>query len=157
MQFNGGWPVEATTESRIDPLTVAGSTASDQAFIAGLDTLPPRAGGAKPMYMAAVAPWFFTHFGAPLNKNFIFFADNHLYPTKWENLITDPAVRDRVEMVEIVTWNDFGESHYICPKRGSLPAGSEAWVEGFDHSVCSTLSASCEQVLMITMCSPGSP
>ena len=110
---------------------------TDQGFIAGLDLLPPNADGSKKFYMAAVSPWFFTHFGAPLNKNvrtpsplpsasfqrtdpnlglqFIFFADNHLYPTKWENLITDKDVAPRVDMVEIVTWNDYGESHYIGP------------------------------------------
>ena len=32
-----------------------------------------------------------------------------------------------------MTWNDYGESHYIGPIRQNLPAGSEAWVNGFDH------------------------
>lgn len=69
VQFNGGWPVEATAESKIDPTTVAGGVGTDQGFIAGLDLLPPNADGSKKFYMAAVSPWFFTHFGAPLNKN----------------------------------------------------------------------------------------
>ena len=51
--------------------------------------------------------------------------------TRWENVI---ANRDKVSLVEIVTWNDFGESHYIGPQHGQLPPGSEAWVNGFDHS-----------------------
>ena len=37
------------------------------------------------------------------------------------------------DLVEIVTWNDFGESHYIGPIHGAQP-NSEAWVDGFDHT-----------------------
>jgi glucan endo-1,3-alpha-glucosidase len=29
---------------------------------------------------------------------------------------------------------DYGESHYIYKTEGALPAGSDAWVDGFDHS-----------------------
>ena len=81
--------------------------------------------------MAAVAPWFFTHFGADtFNKNFIFDGDEHLWVSRWENVI---ANRDKVSLVEIVTWNDFGESHYIGPIHGAQP-NSQAWVDGFEHS-----------------------
>lgn len=37
------------------------------------------------------------------------------------------------DILEIVTWNDFGESHYIGPIHGAQP-NSEAWVDGFDHT-----------------------
>ena len=36
-------------------------------------------------------------------------------------------------MVEIITWNDYGESHYIGPIKGSQP-NSQEWVDGFDHT-----------------------
>lgn len=36
-------------------------------------------------------------------------------------------------MVEVLTWNDYGESHYVGPIKGSQP-NSQAWVDGFDHS-----------------------
>lgn len=36
-------------------------------------------------------------------------------------------------MVEVITWNDFGESHYLGPIKGSQP-NSQAWVNGFDHT-----------------------
>lgn len=37
------------------------------------------------------------------------------------------------DMVEIITWNDYGESHYIGPIKGAQPM-SNAWVDGFDHT-----------------------
>src|SRR6202035_5067221 len=30
--------------------------------------------------------------------------------------------------------SDYGESHYFYKTKGALPAGSEEWVNGFDHS-----------------------
>ena len=37
------------------------------------------------------------------------------------------------DLVQIVTWNDFSESHYIGPIHGDQP-NSQQWVDGFDHS-----------------------
>jgi glucan endo-1,3-alpha-glucosidase len=34
---------------------------------------------------------------------------------------------------------DYGESHYFYKTKGALPAGSEAWVDGFDHSAWADL------------------
>jgi len=48
---------------------------------------------------------------------------------RWEHLI---ANRAQLDMVEVLTWNDYGESHYIGPIEGAQPM-SEAWVNGFDH------------------------
>ncbi|KAJ7863085.1 glycoside hydrolase [Mycena olivaceomarginata] len=110
--FNSGWPLES------------------------LATL--AAGGAKLTYMAAVSPWFFTHFGPDsFNKNVIHFPRRStLYSRRWENLI---AERDQIDLVEVVTWNDYGESHYIGPIKGALPPGSEAWVNGFPHQASDAL------------------
>lgn len=43
------------------------------------------------------------------------------------------ANRDKVDVVEVITWNDYGESHYIGPIEGSQP-NSQAWVDGMDHT-----------------------
>ena len=60
----------------------------------------------------------------------IYYADSHLYPTRWENIVDK---RDEFDLVEIVTWNDYGESHYIGDIKGAQP-NSQAWVDGFDHT-----------------------
>lgn len=60
---------------------------------------------------------------------FIYYSGSQLYSTRWEKII---AERDMFDAVEIVTWNDFGESHYIGPIHGAQP-NSQAWVDGFDH------------------------
>ena len=33
----------------------------------------------------------------------------------------------------MLTWNDYGESHYIGPIKGSQP-NSQAWTDGMDHT-----------------------
>jgi glucan endo-1,3-alpha-glucosidase len=39
------------------------------------------------------------------------------------------------EYVEIITWNDFGESSYITePLAAQIVSGAEIYVDGFDHS-----------------------
>ncbi|EAU86702.2 alpha-1,3-glucanase [Coprinopsis cinerea okayama7 len=81
-------------------------------------------------YMAAVSPWFFTHYGVDsYNKNFIFRADNWLLVERWEMLVQE---RDHIDMVQVISWNDYGESHYMGPIEGAQPH-SEAWTTGFDH------------------------
>ncbi|KAK0458149.1 glycoside hydrolase family 71 protein [Desarmillaria tabescens] len=81
-------------------------------------------------YMAACSPWFFTHYGRDTyNKNWIYPSDDWLFAARWENLIIN---REKVDMVQILTWNDFGESHYLGPIEGSQ-SGSEAWTNGYDH------------------------
>ncbi|GLB38313.1 putative glycosyl hydrolase family 71 [Lyophyllum shimeji] len=93
--------------------------------------LSRRSGTSKPTYMAPVSPWFFTHYGADsFNKNFVYLSDQHLYAKRWESLI---KTRDQVDIVQILTWNDYGESHYIGPIKGAQP-NSQAWVDGMDHT-----------------------
>ncbi|EPQ54502.1 glycoside hydrolase [Gloeophyllum trabeum ATCC 11539] len=114
--FNSGWPITLTT-------------ASAQSVVSGLGATLHN--GGKRAYMAAVSPWFFTHYSPQtFNKNFIYLADSHLYPTRWANLV---AARDKIDLVEVVTWNDYGESHYIGPIEGAQP-NSQAWVDGLNHT-----------------------
>lgn len=113
LNWNSGWPMGA------EDIT----TTSDEAYMAAL--------GSKE-YMPAVSPFFYTHFGPnSWNKNWLYRSDDWLYCTRWEQII---AMRDSVQMTEILTWNDFGESSYIGPIEGALPAGSEAFVDGFTHT-----------------------
>jgi len=112
LNWNSAWPVGDNSIS----------TNTDERYMNAL-------GGKE--YMAAVSPYFFTHFGQDTwNKNWIYKGDDWLYCTRWEQLI---AMRDRVQQLEILTWNDYGESSYIGPIHGSLPRGSEVWTRGFDH------------------------
>ncbi|KAF7311601.1 hypothetical protein MKEN_01063000 [Mycena kentingensis (nom. inval.)] len=81
-------------------------------------------------YMAAVSPWFFTHFP---QKNFIYYMDKHMLVKRWEDIIANS--RD-VDIVQIVSWNDFSEGHAIGPllKEEAIPTGAEAWTKGYDHT-----------------------
>ncbi|KAI0674056.1 glycoside hydrolase family 71 protein [Trametes maxima] len=82
-------------------------------------------------YMAAVSPWFFTHYGKDtFNKNFIYRGDDWLLSQRWEMLV---ANRTSVPLTQVLTWNDFGESHYVGPVQGMQPM-SQQWVDGMDHS-----------------------
>ncbi|OSD07255.1 glycoside hydrolase family 71 protein [Trametes coccinea BRFM310] len=143
--FNGAWRTDFTTASASSLLGNNGSldhpTPQQQSIIAQtlgsfqidqwhIEQLAQVANSSH-TYMTSVAPWFFTHFGPDTyNKNFIYDCDDHLYVRRWETLISN---RDKVDIVQILTWNDFGESHYIGPIQGNLPPGSEAWTDGFDH------------------------
>ncbi|KAE9404349.1 hypothetical protein BT96DRAFT_955644 [Gymnopus androsaceus JB14] len=62
-------------------------------------------------YIAPVSPWFSTHYGAEVtySKNFVFPSDL-LWYMRWQEILTlQPP------FVEIISWNDFGESHYTGP------------------------------------------
>jgi len=88
--------------------------------------------------MAAVSPWFFTHYGPDSwNKNWIYRGDDWLFVRRWEHLL---AHRNAIDIVQVISWNDYGESHYIAPVRGAQP-NSQAWVEGFPHTPWLVLNA----------------
>jgi len=57
-------------------------------------------------------------------------SSDHLYCKRWETIINN---RNEIDIVQIITWNDFGESHYIGPIEGDQP-NSQDWVDGFDHT-----------------------
>ncbi|KAG8939414.1 hypothetical protein FRC04_006611 [Tulasnella sp. 424] len=91
------------------------------------------------VYMAGVSPWFFT--GAHFVINSIM---ERIRTTRTgcivqtigfmtsggEDII---AHRSSVDLVEIITWNDYDESHYIGPIGKDQPI-SNAWVDGFDRT-----------------------
>lgn len=142
--WNSAWPVQVTTSyassilgaignilqnpsSALNSLSsLVGSTTPDQQYINALNAM-----GDTKTYMAAVSPWFFTHYSPQTyNKNWIYLSDDHLYAKRWESLV---QIRDQVDIVECLTWNDYGESHYLGPIEGDQP-NSQAWVDGFDHT-----------------------
>ena len=57
-------------------------------------------------------------------------SNDHLYAKRRESINDN---RDEVDVVQIITWNDYGESHYIGPIEGDQP-NSQDWVDGFDHT-----------------------
>ncbi|KAJ7364618.1 glycoside hydrolase family 71 protein [Mycena albidolilacea] len=121
MSWNAAWPNVDN-----EPIDANGTTSLDHEYITDL--------GGKP-YMMPVSPWFSTHYGGDTyNKNWIFYSD-WLYQSRWEQ-----ALQLQPQFVEILTWNDFGESHYIGPLHGdnsSLyaggPTGASRWVNGMPH------------------------
>ncbi|CAJ2507098.1 Uu.00g082840.m01.CDS01 [Anthostomella pinea] len=61
--------------------------------------------GGKP-YMMPVSPWFFANV---YNKAWVWRGED-LWYDRWQQVL-----QVQPELVEIITWNDYGESHYIGP------------------------------------------
>ncbi|KAJ7289549.1 glycoside hydrolase family 71 protein [Mycena rebaudengoi] len=121
LAWNAAWP-----NTNNQPLDANITTTLDQQYISDL--------GSKP-YMMPVSPWFSTHYGTDTySKNWIFYSD-WLYQSRW-----DEVLQVQPQFVEILTWNDFGESHYVGPLHGNNspiyaggPTGAELWVNGMPH------------------------
>ncbi|CAI7587307.1 unnamed protein product [Penicillium glandicola] len=82
-------------------------------------------------YIAPVSPWFSTHFGAEVSypKNWVFPSDLLWYDRWREILSLSPR------FVEIITWNDYGESHYIGPLSSPhTDDGASKWVMDMPHN-----------------------
>jgi hypothetical protein len=77
------------------------TTATDEAYISALNGQP---------YMMPASPWFFTNLPGD-GKNWLWRGDD-LWYDRWQQVIEIAP-----EFVEIITWNDYGESHYIGPLR----------------------------------------
>ncbi|KAJ7612255.1 glycosyl hydrolase family 71-domain-containing protein [Roridomyces roridus] len=78
-------------------------------------------------YATTVSMWFYTHLS---DKNRLLRSDDWLINSRWEQLV---AMRDKLTFVEMVTWNDFGESDYFGPVRVDQPAGT-TWADGYPHT-----------------------
>ncbi|KAJ3125120.1 hypothetical protein HK100_010985 [Physocladia obscura] len=104
----GTWPTGATNMN----------TDLDSAYIDAL--------GSKP-YMMPVSPWFYTNLPS-LGKNWLWRGDD-LWFDRWQEVIQlQPA------FVEIISWNDYGESHYVGPivEAGIYP-GAQTYVDNMPH------------------------
>lgn len=85
------------------------------------------AGNEGKTFIAAASPWFFTHYSY---KKWLWHANEFQFSTRWEQLIEH---RDQVDIVEVISWNNYGESTYVGPVGAEQP-GSQAWVTGYDHT-----------------------
>ncbi|KAJ5676240.1 hypothetical protein N7462_009137 [Penicillium macrosclerotiorum] len=93
----------------------------DKAYLTALKGKP---------YIAPVSPWFSTHFGGEVSysKNWVF-PSNLLWYDRWREIL---ALRPR--FVEIITWNDYGESHYVGPLSSPhTDDGASKWVMDMPH------------------------
>ncbi|PPQ83225.1 LOW QUALITY PROTEIN: GH-71 [Psilocybe cyanescens] len=63
-------------------------------------------------------------------KNFYLRGDDWLVVSRWEQLM---QLRSTLTFVELVTWNDYGESDYYGPIKGAQPDGT-TWANGFPHT-----------------------
>ncbi|KAF7297978.1 hypothetical protein HMN09_01018700 [Mycena chlorophos] len=127
--WNGGWPIHLTPSHPRAEIENA-RLDTDAHHLRNLQK--------HQTYMAAVSPWFFTHYGVnSWNKNWIYRCDDWLLVRRWEQLL---AIRDSIDIVQVISWNDYGESHYICPTiRGAQP-NSQKWVDGFSHAAWARLN-----------------
>ncbi|GIJ99164.1 hypothetical protein Aspvir_001290 [Aspergillus viridinutans] len=94
----------------------------DSKYIAALNGKP---------YVAPVSGWFSTHFGGevPYSKNWVFPSDL-LWYDRWQEILNLGP-----RFVEIVTWNDYGESHYIGPLSSPhTDDGASKWVMDMPHN-----------------------
>ena len=115
VQWNGGWP-QAKVDASFD---------TDTTFISAL--------GGK-TYLAAVSPWFFTHYGPDsYNKNWIYNFDDWLFSTRWEALIQN---RDKAPIVEVLTWN--GAFHCLLEATCSDIVGAQTTA---NHTTSAPLKA----------------
>ncbi|KAF9456254.1 glycoside hydrolase [Collybia nuda] len=78
-------------------------------------------------YATTVSTWMFTHYSS---KNWYQRGDDWLVITRWEQLM---AMRNTLTFVEMVSWNDYGESHYLGPVKGAQPAGT-TWTNNMPHT-----------------------
>ncbi|KAL6894894.1 mutanase [Trichoderma evansii] len=85
--------------------------------------------GGKP-YLAPISPEFFTHFGPEVSfsKNWVFPSGTLIY-NRWQQIL-----QQGFPMVEIITWNDYGESHYVGPlKSKHYDDGNSKWTNDMPH------------------------
>lgn len=59
-------------------------------------------------WMAGVAPWFFKRLSS--STNWLNAQDSNIYIDRWVELL-----KLKPDYIQVISWNDFGESHYIGP------------------------------------------
>ncbi|KAG7449698.1 uncharacterized protein BT62DRAFT_885701 [Guyanagaster necrorhizus] len=115
-----GWPNDGNNKALQEGIDIT-VTDGDSTYLTTL---------ANKSLIALVSPWFFTHFGMEVtySKNWVFPSDL-LWYQHWNNILTSVP-----EYVEIVTWNDYGESHYVTPLSSPhTDDGGSKWVNDMPH------------------------
>lgn len=78
-------------------------------------------------YMMPASPWFYTNL-PNYNKNWVWRGDD-LWYDRWQQILQKSP-----SMVMILTWNDYGESHYVGPIHDSgIPQGAGTYVNNMPH------------------------
>jgi hypothetical protein len=98
--------------------------ASYQTFEGGASS-----GGGKP-YMMGVSPWFYTNLPG-FGKNWMWKGDD-LWFDRWQQVLWFQP-----DLVEIISWNDWGESHYIGPLQSDANRAAQVFTPGrapFDYT-----------------------
>ena len=81
-------------------------------------------------WMAGVAPWFFKRMGPDMN--WLHAQDSGMWLDRWMNLL-----KLKPNFIELVTWNDFGESSYVGPLssfNANQQAKSDCAYGGLNHT-----------------------
>ncbi|KAG9242271.1 putative alpha-1,3-glucanase/mutanase [Calycina marina] len=117
----GAWDSNGANKAPVPGGTTVTIEDNDNAYVSSLAGKP---------YVAPISPWFFTHYGAEVSypKNWVFPSDL-LWYSRWESILSLQP-----QFLEIITWNDYGESHYIGPlssKHGD--DGASKWVNDMPH------------------------
>ncbi|CAG7948291.1 unnamed protein product [Penicillium nalgiovense] len=105
-------------------------TAEQKITVADTDQAYEDALQGKP-YIAPISPWFSTHYGPEVSysKNWVFPSDL-LWYDRWREIL-----RLSPRFVEIITWNDYGESHYIGPLSSPhTDDGASKWAMDMPHN-----------------------
>ncbi|KAK1230663.1 hypothetical protein PQX77_006246 [Marasmius sp. AFHP31] len=79
-------------------------------------------------FATTVSPWFYVHYRT---SNRCFPTNHNWLSTRWEQVI---AMSKDIRFVEINTWNDFGESHYLGPTTSGIQPQGTTWVNNFPHT-----------------------
>ncbi|KAF2757998.1 glycoside hydrolase [Pseudovirgaria hyperparasitica] len=77
-------------------------------------------------FMMGVSPWFYTRLPS-FGKAWLWRGDD-MWHQRWQQVLDVQP-----DIVQIVTWNDYGESHYIGPRTGAVPPGADAYVNDMPH------------------------
>jgi len=115
-----GWENDGNNKAPQNGVTVT-VTQGDSSYDNALSGKP---------YIAPASAWFSTHFGAEVSysKNWVFPSDL-LWYNRWFEIL---ALKPR--FVEVVTWNDYGESHYIGPLSSKHnDDGNSKWTNDMPH------------------------
>ena len=85
------------------------------------------------VWLAGIAPWFFKRFDA--NDNWSHAQDGAIFIDRWLNLLLLQP-----NFIEMITWNDWGESSYIGPADDTNSCPSCYWSK-LDHSAFLKITA----------------
>lgn len=103
------------------------------------DHIMQEALGSDKAYASLISSWSFTNYNANgVDKQWVFKSDD-LLVTRWNQMLEfeTSAPGAHVDLLEVYSWNDYGESNYINDVSKALPnefsGGDDAWSIGFKH------------------------